>query len=1066
MLYLYAGNRVERLADALAETLRAPLPNPFERDVLVVQSRGMARWLSLRLAERIGVWAQAEFLYPSVLIERLCADPRGDRWPDRDGLVWALWDLLPSLLPRPEFDALRGYLADDMDGVKRIQLARRAADALDKYSAYRPDLIRGWERGETGADADERWQAALWTALTERYGRFHRAARQELARQRLTVGDALEDRLPSRLAVFGISALPPAQMDFFEALARRADVYFFAMNPCRAYWGDLRSEREQTSLLVRAGAGTDPTDLHLEVGHPLLANMGGAGRYFFDRLIDANALEPSPTLYESPGEDTLLARLQSDLLDMRAPPGPANPDAPPYRYDDSIRIFSCHSRMREIEVLHDWLLALFETRPGLDPRDVIVMAPDIERYAAAIEAVFERPGDRTPRIPYSIADRPAGAGNAAARALSLALRLIEGRFGFAEVLALYDLDPVRRGAGLTETELDRVRVRLREARVRWGIDAEHRAALGQPRFAENTWRAAFERLIPAATPVAQTDSAAEPSADAGRAALCRFRDHLEILFEAAERFREPRPPREWADELDRLFERWIADADAESAEVARAALAGLRAAAAHARGDGRMTLRALRTWLDDRWTGERPTSPYLARGVTFGNLVPMRGIPFRVVALLGMSDGDYPRREAAAEFDLVARHPRRGDRNRRAEDRYLFLEAILSARDALLISYVGQSVRDNSERPASTLVRELLETLGGAAAEAALHVRHPLQPFSARYFAGQADLFTYSTDAADAAARRAAPSPAAPAEPPLAPPDCLREPDLDALAAYFGNPARFWIERRLEARIEERPPPPDDAEPMELDGLDRYLLRQEIARRLETEGSAADRAALEVELRRLGLLPHATPGALALDQALHEVLDYLERLRKERGGSAPRSVTVDLPLAAFRLRGNVDSIHGRKIVSGRPAAVRATDRLHAWVRHLAANAVAGDLETALVGKDEIVRYRALNPDTARGHLDRLGQYYVEGLRRPLPFYPLTSLAFAAGLAAKADVDAARRAAHKVWISDAAECLGEYEADLWLRMLLPSNRCREALDDEFERLAVEIAGPLLAACAKP
>ena len=1061
MLYLYAGNRLERLADALAETLRAPLPGPFDREVLVVQSRGMARWLALRLAERIGVWAQAEFLYPAVLIERLCADPRGERWPDRDGLVWAVWDLLPALLPRPEFDALRGYLADDPDGVKRIQLSRRAADALDKYSAYRPDLIRNWERGEIGADADERWQASLWSALTERYGRFHRAARQESARRRMIAGEAPEGRLPPRLAVFGITALPPAQMDFFEALARRTDVYFFALNPCRAYWGDLRSEREQASLLARAGAGADPTALHLEVGHPLLANMGRAGRHFFDRLIDANAVEPSPPLYESPGEDTLLARLQSDLLDLRAPPGPAAPGAAPCRYDDSIRVFSCHSRMREVEVLRDRLLALFETRPGLEPRDVIVMAPDIERYAAAIEAVFERPGDRTPRIPYSIADRPAGAGNAAARALSLALRLLEGRFGFAEVMALYDLDPVRRGAGLTETELDRVRDRLREARARWGIDAEHRAALGQPRFAECTWRAAFERLLPAAT-----DGAPDAAPDPDLAALRRFRDHLEILFEAAARVREPRAPREWAEELDRLFERWIAGADDESAEVARAALAGLRAAAAHARGEGRATLRALRTWLDDRWAGERPTSPYLARGVTFGNLVPMRGIPFRVVALLGMNDGDYPRREAAAEFDLVARHPRPGDRNRRAEDRYLFLEAVLSARDALLISYVGQSIRDNSERPASTLVRELLEALGGAAAEAALLVRHPLQPFSARYFAGQPDLFTYSSDAAEAAARRAAPNPAAAAEPPLALPDDLREPDLDALAAYFGNPARFWFERRLDARVEERPPPPDDAEPMDLDGLDRYLLRREVARRLETEDPPADRAALELELRRLGLLPHATPGALALDRALNEVLDYLEQLKKERGASAPRTVAVDLPLTAFHLRGTVDSIYGGRIVHGRPAAVRATDRLQAWVRHLAANAVEGNVETALVGTDEVVRFRALDPDTARGQLDRLGRHYLEGLRRPLPFYPQTSLAFAAGLAAKDDPDAARRAAGEAWLGGFADRPGEYDADLWLPILLPPDRCRAALDDEFERLAVEIAGPLIAACAEP
>ncbi len=1062
MLYLYAGNRLEGLADSLAETLRTPLPDLFARETIVVQSRGMSRWLSLRLAERLGVWAQAEFIYPAVLIERLCDDPRGGRWPDRDGLVWALWEALPECLARPEFEALRSYLADDGDGVKRIQLARRVADVLDKYLAYRPDLIRRWDRGEVADDADERWQAVLWRILTERYGPFHRAARQETLRRRLRAGDVPADRLPARVAVFGISALPPAQMDFFEALALRADVRFFVMNPCRAYWGDLRSDREQTALLARAGAEDDPTALHLEVGHPLLASLGRAGRFFFDRLIDANAVEPPPPRYESPGEDTLLARLQSDLLDLRAPPGPDAPDVPPYRYDESIQILSCHSEMREIEVLRDRLLALFETRPGLEPRDVIVMAPDIERYAAAIEAVFDRSADGSPRIPYAIADRPAGAGNPAARALALTLRLLESRFAFADVLALFDLDPVRRGAGLDETELDRVRDRLREARVRWGIDAEHRAALGQPRFNDNTWRAAFARLLPAA------DAGAAAEDDADRSALRRFRDYVEILFEAAAQFQAPRAPRAWAEDIGRLFERLIAGTDDKTAEVARAALAGLRAAAAEVRGDAPVSLRALRTWLDDRWAAERPTSPYLARGVTFGNLVPMRGIPFRVVALLGMNDGDFPRREAVAEFDRVARQPRPGDRNRRAEDRYLFLEALLSARDTLLISYVGQSIRDNRERPASTLVRELLEALGGEEAAKRLVVRHPLQPFSARYFAGDPRLFTYSSEAAESAACRAAAAAAAAAAPfavsssaPVSGPLC--EPDLDLLADFFRHPARFWVEKRLGARVDERPPLPDDAEPMQLDALDAFLLRRELAQRLDTAGSMVDRAALEADLRSLGLLPHATPGALELDEALRDVRGYLERLNAARAAGSPRTVKVEAALKPFPLRGAVDSVHGDTIVWSRPGSVRAGDLASVWIRHLAASAAGEPLSTVLIGMHEQIRFPPLDPAEARRQWERLAGLYLQGLSRPLPFYPESSFAYAREFARAEDPAAALRKAEDVWRAG-YRSMGEYAADAWLPLLIPVATYGRALNEEFQRLALEIAGPIVAASA--
>lgn len=1071
MLYLYASNRLERLADALAQTLRAPLPDPLAREIIVVQSRGMARWLALQLAERLGIWAQSDFLYPATLIERLeAASGAADRWPDRNGLIWALWDILPDHLSQPAFEALRRYLDDDADGVKRIQLARRVADVLDKYMAYRPDLLARWERGHISDEADERWQAELWRALTVRYGPHHRAERLAVLRKSIAEDRLGTPPLPERLAVFGISSLPPAQFDLFVELARRVDVRFYALNPCRELWSDLRSESEQVAMLSRAGPGATAADLHLEVGHPLLAATGRAGRHFFDRMLDAEALEPEPPLFDDPGEATLLARLQSDILNLRPPPGPDTPAVPPYRYDDSIRIFSCHSRLREVEVLYDRLLALFETLPGLDPRDIIVMAPDIERYSPAIEAVFDQPGAGRPRLPYAIADRPVGAGNAAARALALALRLLESRFRFAEVMALFDLPPVCRAAGLDENSLDRVRDLLRAANVRWGIDADHRATLGQPRFAENTWRAAFERLLQNAPPpaAAAAGTPAPPAAPANGPdaadleALRRFRDYLEILFATAVDFRRPRSPRQWADDLGVFLERLLGSADAESAEVARKAVARLRASAAFAVGEAPLPLRALRVWLDDQWLGDRPTTPYLARGVTFGNLVPMRSVPFRVVALLGMNDGEFPRRESAAEFDLVLRHPRPGDRDRRAEDRYLFLEALLSARDALMIFYVGQSIRDNSEKPPSDVVRELLDTLGGRAAAECLLVRQPLQPFSDRYFSGDPELFTYSEEAAIAATGAPTVVVHAAGPPPLPAPDELRTPDLDTLADFYRHPARFWLRRRLNASVEERPPPPDDAEPMELDSLEAHILRERIAALLEATGKPPTAEEIEQELRAEGLLPYAALGKLAVQNTLREVSAYLARLQAERGAAAARALEIDLQVAGRQLRGRLDKLHGRTLVYGRPGSVRAGDRLAAWIRHLAANAVEPGLATVFVGTDKSLRFTPMDAAAARAQLDALLRWYEEGLRRPLPLYPDASLAYAEAWAKNSDAATARAAASKAWVSDFARHAGEYDRDVWLKLLIPETERDAALNDEFEKLAVDVLGPMIAA----
>jgi len=1065
MLHVHVSNRLERLADELARLAADGRADAFREECIVVESRGMERWISLHLARRIGVWARARFPFPSAfasdLFRRADGEP-ADAPFDRDALPWSILDLLPGRLDRPAYAPLGRYLADDPSGLKAWQLARRIADAFDKYGVFRPDLLAEWEAGRGGDD----WQPDLWRALVDRHGRRHRAAlRERLLREPGALDRALRDG-PDRVFVFGLSTIAPFHLELLRGLASRLDVHVFAMNPCREYWGDIRSRREAASLARRSGRpARDAPALHLAEGNPLLASMGRLSRDFHDALAEiAGEGGAAEDLFEEPGDGTALRRVQSDILHLRAAGEDGVPPVETRDDDTSISVHSCHGRWREVEVLHDRLLDRFERTPGLEPRDVVVMAPDIGAYAPAIQAVFD---SASPRIPYAVADRPARWGNPAGDALAQWFALVGGRFGAGEVLDLLANPCVRRRWGLSEDEVDDARRRVAACRVTWGIDARHRAQWGVPPDGTRTWREALDRmLLGQALPAdgrrlyegrLPYDDVEGASADA----LGRLAAFVEALAASIGEAARPRPPAEWAAWLSAWFERLV-ETDDDTERGAAAARDALRSLGAKGASCARpVPMAAVRAHVAAALDGGVVSSPYLAGGVTFCHLMPMRGVPFRVVALLGMNDADYPRRERETGFDLVARHPRPGDRTRRADDRYLFLEALLSARDAFHVSYVGQSARDNAALPPSVLVSELLDYLAAgrddaASARARLVVRHPLQPFSPRYFAGDPRLFSFAADYAQAGeAVRDGPVPSArPAPLPERPPDG-RPLELAAFVRFFRDPARAFLRDRLGARLPDASDAFDDREPLEEDALDRHEVRARLFDYLEAGGAPGEAPRF---LAAAGLLPAGAAGRLAADGAAAAVADFRRSLDALRG-APPRAIDVDIDAGGLRLTGRLNDVFPRHRLWWRMGRLRGADLLAAWIEHLALCAAAAPgapARTIALGLDDARAWGAA-PD-ARERLAALAGLYRRGQREPLPLFPEASAAYAEKLLASDDPDQARHAASEAWISGRDAHPGEWERSPDLQVLY---RDGDALDDAFASCAREVFEPLLA-----
>ena len=1066
MMHIYHSNRTERLLQRFVDLVRRPMADAMAPETVVVQNPGMARWLAQQVALVTGIAANFDFPLPASFVWRIhrawLPQMPEETGYDRESLHWRVLGMLPALLTRPAFAELDRYLKDDGSGIKAYQLAGRIADVFDQYLVYRPEMVLDWEAG-----ADDHWQAVLWRSVVEKTAGTHRAGLFAAFCRAVDQGAEPSGPLPERVSLFGLTALAPVHRQAFEALCRHADVHLFLLNPSAEYWTDIVDERGQARrrALWRRSGCEDLSGL-LDVGNPLLASLGHTGQGFLDQLLDTGAQDHD--LFEDPGEATLLAALQHDILnlkDRRIMQGRTALAAD----DRSVQVHTAHTPMREVQVLCDRLLALFETLPDLRPRQIVVMAPDIDVYAPHVAAVLDA-APRGQAIPWTIADRRLPSEQPVIETLLGLLDLPTWRFTAAEVLGLLEVPAVGRRFGLDADSLARVRTWVEESGIRWGIDGAMRASLDLPAEPANTWEAGLARLFlgyamaPEETFYADTLSYPDvEGTDAGDLGA------LQTLIDELARWRavlaRPVAAAAWLGRINGLIDAFMApDTDeAESLQALRRLADALGETAGHVGLDAPLDAWVVKTHLAARLGAAGGPRRFLLGGVTFCNMVPMRSIPFRVVCLLGLNDTDFPRKQHPPGFDLIARDPRPGDRSRRLDDRYLFLEALLSARDVFYLSYLGSDVRDNSERVPSVVVSELSAYIDGGwsfkdgqAPSARLVHHHPLQPFSTRLFDGRnPNLFSYDPRWLEAARQRTKDKVRAFVRQDLpVPDDRAHVLDLDDLVRFFRHPADWFLQQRLGIRLEQTDGPPAGEEPFDIAGLERYFAREEIVAGL-LAGQKTDSVARRVQAR--GQLPHGAPGQAAWAEVAAGMETICRQVQRRRGvGVDP--VELDLRLGDFTVRGWLRNLTDQGRLAFRPATLKPKDRLRLWIEHLALCAAAPEgvaLMSVHIAADRVLR---LSPAAdAKRMLEALLVLWWQGLSAPLAFFPDTSWAYAAAFHRCTDETAALNACQKAWL-DAYNGRGD-ALDPAVQLAW---RGREPLSPPFAQIAWQVFGPMLAA----
>ena len=1037
MLRLYQSNRLERLVDPLADLLSQSAASVFLPRQVVVQHPAMRRWLMLRLAARLGICANIEFPLPANFIWQLFLNcglqvPRENAYTP-SVLQWRLLSKFGAFHSDPRFSMVNAYLGQGEE-LDHYQLAGRIAELFDQYLIYRPDWITAWEGNETRVPGDE-WQAALWRALVRDEAGPHWIHLLQDFEQRLSAG-ALAGRLPERVILFGISSLSPAYLDLLRRLAALVDVHLFLVNPCQAYWTEIVPQQEQ----ARQAAAANGMELYLDVGNPLLASLGRQGRDFFATILELDpGCEPC---FAEPQGDSRLVRLQREILNLESA-------AEGGHCDDSIRVHACHSPMREIEVLRDQLLDIFEQHPGLSPDDVVVVMPDVDGYAPAITAIFSEPG-QAPCLPYVIQGHSTLDANPALRSFFTLLDIPSGRMPANEVVALLETASLRQRFGITDDALPLITRWIEQSAIRWGRDADDLARFSLPERAQNGWQAGLDRLL---LGYAMGGDAPElidgilpqggiEGADARQ--LGGLTEFVHSLFALSDMLSGSCSVVEWCNRFQRILTTFFEpDQSHDELAILRSAIentlhqvqqaafhdsVGLALISAHLRGE-----------IESLATGHGAGGC----GIRFCSLTAMRGQPAGVICLIGMNDGQFPREQRPLAFDLIAQHGRAGDRSRRADDRYLFLELLLSARNTLYISYTGQDQRDNSELPPSELVNELLDYLG----RDGVVTRHPLQPFSRRYFKADSQLFSYSMSMCEAGQAREEKDGQLPAPFPAS----LPEPDAEwrqlspeQLIDFFSSPARYLLRRRLSVRLDEGEAQLASEEPFELDSLNAIHLQESL---LE---SGREKQVLFEQESSAGRLPHGEPGRVLFDSSWSQAELLRRRIEAFKLPLLTETTTldVDLELAGLRLSGQLPGVTRSGLVGRSVHPLWPNQHVEFWLRHLMLNAAADESVVCSSLWLDSERLYTLPPiENAREQLEALADCYWRGLCEPLHLFPKTSLTYAEQIQQQKTVDQALKSARARWYGsdyNEGESLKPY-------FQLAFGQ-QEVLDAEFEALS--------------
>lgn len=985
-LHLKVSNSLDSLATGLAENLSGSGSSVFAPHYIITQTEGMNNWLKLQLAERLGITANSKFLKPNELIHQLYYLLGGSytEMLSASNLSWLLFKLLGEKVFTDRFPSIALYYINtgQEEDIRRMALAEKVADLFDQYQVYRPEMIRQWNEGVTDNDPEYKWQQYLWEKVKQQAG--------DSLPDKTLIGTFILNKLkepgtkaylPKRLPrvqLFGLSIITVYHIQILFELSSIIDVHFYILNPAPlVYWFEDRSEK-QLALFRQRGYKNTEGSIN---GNALLTSWGRVIQdsfgLFFSHDDFLNAYEDIGIVYPVP--DSLLHKIQDDIFN--AATGDRHLLTEADINDESIHINACYTVAREVEALYNYLVYLIDQKKeALSPRDIVVMVSNIDSYAPYIKAVFN---NAPYKFRYTIADESYNESDNIFTALHSILALNEDNLKAEAVLQLLDSSYIRKRFDLTD--LARIRNVVNAANVRFGLEGRYE---DETRLV--SWEYGIKRImfgICMSGGMAYDDGAdnfypLDLLEGSEALEIIRFCHFVEVLMDSIRQRNKPRTIAGWVEYVEFLLHNLVLEPEEDTDEDYHALMKHLA------------DYNLLNEYMTDEVSFEvfglqflqmlsatTRTGLFANGGITFCSLIPMRSIPFKVVALMGLNYDKFPRREQAASFNLMNRERVRGDRNIKENDKHLFLETILSAREYLYMSYLGQNAKDNTPLPPSALIDELLDYIE-AGAETATDIRNtlvtlqPLQGFSHKYSTHQNRLYSYlntvsTTETNFIKADK------------VIDPLTFEEISLEELIRFFRNPFKSYYNKVLGIFYKDEQVLLDETELFSLDKLQQWKLKN----LLLTE---PDINTLQQKLVKTGGLPLKNMATVAVQEMEGMVLPVRDLFNQFTEKAPAEPVTFSLPVGKDILSGTIHNVYKGKLVQVSWSKQETKQLIEIYIRYLAGVA-AGKLTGAYfisgAKKEAVFKAIPLTPDTATQRLSVLLKLYREGFSSMAPFYP-------------------------------------------------------------------------------
>ncbi|MCW9717204.1 exodeoxyribonuclease V subunit gamma [Avibacterium sp. 21-599] len=1048
MLTVYYSNLLETQKDILLHLIKTmPLNDPLQSEIILVQSPGMAQWLQWQIAEKQGISANLQFPMPATFIWQLYRDNLFNITQQnqfaKEQIVWRLMRLIPQYLSQPAFAPLRDYLntAPQSAQQKLYQLAEKIADLFDQYLVYRPDWISAWEKKEDRTIAQQiatqkstdkpqlvtqiaqhiEWQGILWRALVAEIQQqngnedvWHRAHLHQqflqLLQQKMPV------KLPKRIFVFGISALPKVYLEILNGISAFCDVHLFFTNPCREYWGDIVDSQywrklQQRSRIDHQSQQASPLFSHqqiaqleqkqheytaeqelLQVGNPLLSSWGKQGRDFLYLLTDLQSNEINA--YVELSKEGLLHQIQQRILTL-TPTGIAPLHFEPQ--DLSFSIHACYSAMREVEALQDYLLHLFNQDTTLTPKDVVIMVADIDKYTPYIRAVFEQ---GKPYLPFSISDNKLSENDVIVSAFIKLLNLKESLFTAQEVLDFLDIPSIRARFHIELEDLPYIHHWVVHSGIRFGLE-KYRDGV-QENY--NAWKAGLERMLLGYAMREENsiwqDSLGFDNSYGLKGQLAAYlAEFIEQLHQWYRTLCGEHSVEQWQQALFQLVETFFQfdETSQETQWYLKDCIETFVEPLINVQFNQSLGAEVVAEVMS-HYLQENPHNlRFLAGKMNFCTLLPMRSIPFRVVCLLGMNEGEYPRQTTPNSFDLMQYHQQKGDRFKRDDDRYLFLEALVSAQDYFYLSYVGHSMIDDAPKEPSVLVNQLLDYVAenlplpeeDACADPneywrkKLVIHHPMTAFSEKNFTKKHRTFAHKWLPL---VNEITPQEQSFIQP-LNNGHLVQNVELSQLIAFVQHPIKFFLEQILGIYLKNEENALKDTENFDFDNLERYTINQQLLYLNDDEFSQFFH-----KLQIKGVMPRggfAQVEAQQLSQAILGLKKDVAAYLKQESQSVVAELDFALPTQTLRLTGVINQLYPlangtmERVTWRVGGKIRDKDLIENWIYYLLQCATQENVAPShSYAKNAQVRFKILPKSTALTQLQCYLEAYVQAQQSP------------------------------------------------------------------------------------